>query len=173
MTKLIQDKAKKPIKTKALSKTKVKTAVKDKTVAKTKAKTSTKPKATTTVRTKAKAKAKSKIKDYSKIDDLKDLIVETLDKGKAVNLVTLDIKGKSSIADYIIIASGTSDRHTSSLAQNLLEKARKINLPHLFVEGMREGNWVIVDFGDIIVHLFKREFREIYDIENMWKEPLF
>lgn len=73
----------------------------------------------------------------------------------------------------MIIASGTSDRHTSSLAQNLIKNVKeKLDYNHVTVEGMSEGNWVLVDIGDVIVHIFKPEYREMYNLEKMWALPL-
>ncbi len=73
----------------------------------------------------------------------------------------------------MIIASGTSDRHTSSLAQNLVKNVRdKLNYSDVSVEGMSEGNWVLVDIGDVIVHIFKPEYREMYNLEKMWALPI-
>ena len=73
----------------------------------------------------------------------------------------------------MIIASGTSDRHTSSLAQNLVKNVKeKLNYNHVSVEGASEGNWVLVDIGNVIVHIFKPEYREMYNLEKMWALPL-
>lgn len=73
----------------------------------------------------------------------------------------------------MIIASGTSDRHTSSLAQSLVKNVKeKLNYTRVSVEGAAEGNWVLVDIGDVIVHIFKPEFREMYNLEKMWALPL-
>ena len=107
------------------------------------------------------------------MSDIKSLVQESLEDGKAQNVVTINLEGKTDIADYMIIASGTSDRHTSFLAQNLVKKVKeKLNYSHVSVEGASEGNWVLVDIGDIIVHIFKPEVREIYNLEKMWALPL-
>lgn len=96
-----------------------------------------------------------------------------MEDGKAQDVVTISLKGKTDIADYMIIASGTSDRHTSSLAQNLVKNLKeKLHYNHVSVEGIAEGNWVLVDIGDVIVHIFKPEFREMYNLEKMWALPL-
>ncbi len=107
------------------------------------------------------------------IFDLKNLVQASLEDGKAQNVVTVNLEGKTDIADYMIIASGTSDRHTSSLAQNIIKNVKeKLNYNHVTVEGMSEGNWVLVDIGDVIVHIFKPEIREMYNLEKMWALPL-
>ncbi|MCE3233500.1 MAG: rsfS [Rickettsiaceae bacterium] len=107
------------------------------------------------------------------ITDLKALIESSLEDGKAENVVTIDLNGKTDIADYMIIASGTSTRHTSFLAENLVQKIRKIEPKGVSsIEGLTEGNWVLVDTGDIIVHIFRPEVREMYNLEKMWAVPL-
>ena len=107
------------------------------------------------------------------ISDLKSLVQESLEDGKAQNVVTINLEGKTDIADYMIIASGTSDRHTSSLAQNLVKNVKeKLNYNHVSIEGASEGNWVLVDIGDVIVHIFKPEIREMYNLEKMWALPI-
>jgi ribosome-associated protein len=104
---------------------------------------------------------------------LKGFITTSLEDGKAENVVTIDLSGKTDIADYMIIATGTSNRHTSFLAQSLVEKIRKVEPRGVSsIEGLTEGNWVLVDTGDIIVHIFKPEVREIYNLEKMWAVPL-
>jgi ribosome-associated protein len=96
-----------------------------------------------------------------------------LEDGKAQNVVTIDLMGKTDIADYMIIASGTSDRHTSSLAQTLAKNIKeKLHYPNVSIEGASEGNWVLVDIGDVIVHIFKQEYRDMYNLEKMWALPL-
>jgi ribosome-associated protein len=104
---------------------------------------------------------------------LRGFIETSLEDGKAENVVTINLNGKTDIADYMIIASGTSSKHASFLAENLVQKIRKVE-PHAIsaIEGMVEGNWVLVDTGDIIVHIFKPEIREVYNLEKMWSVPL-
>ncbi len=77
------------------------------------------------------------------------------------------------MADYMIIASGTSDRHTSSLAENLINKVKEgLNYSNVSVEGLSDGNWVLVDIGDVVVHIFKPGVRELYNLEKMWAMPI-
>lgn len=96
-----------------------------------------------------------------------------MENGKANNVVTIDLEGKTDIADYMVIASGTSDRHTSSLAQNLVKNIKEVlGYNHVYVEGISEGNWVLVDVGNVIVHIFKPEYREMYNLEKMWALPI-
>lgn len=89
---------------------------------------------------------------------------------KALDIIKIDLKNKSSIADFMIICSGTSNRHVVSLSNYLLEDLKKINLNTLNIEGKRNGDWVLLDAGDVIVHLFRNEVREYYALEKMWAE---
>lgn len=104
-----------------------------------------------------------------KLEALKTLVITTLDQAKAIDIVDIDLRGKSSIADYMIIASGGSSRQVSSLAQKVAEEVSK-NFPgnKRRIEGLSEADWVLVDLGDIIVHLFRPEVRTFYSLEKMW-----
>ena len=95
-------------------------------------------------------------------------IHKVLSDNKAKNITKINLEKKSSIADYMIICSGTSNRHVISLSNYLVEALKKENLNTLNVEGIRNGDWVLVDAGDIIVHLFRSEVREYYGLEKMW-----
>ena len=91
---------------------------------------------------------------------------------KANNIVTIDLKRKSYIADYMIVASGTSSRHLQSLSENLLIELQKFGLNNCRIEGYERNDWKLVDAIDIIVHLFHPEKRSFYDLEKMWSEDL-
>ena len=95
-------------------------------------------------------------------------IKNILSENKAKDIIKINLKGKSSIADFMIICSGTSNRHVISLSNYLVEGLKKENLKTLNVEGRRNGDWVLVDAGDIIVHLFRSEVRDYYGLEKMW-----
>ncbi|TNE27911.1 MAG: ribosome silencing factor [Alphaproteobacteria bacterium] len=100
-------------------------------------------------------------------EELKDLIVTTLDQDKAEDIVTIDLTGKTSLADYMVIASGRSTRQVGALAEKLSARIKKEDvIPR--IEGKQTGNWVLVDAGDVIVHLFRPEVREFYAIEEIW-----
>ena len=103
------------------------------------------------------------------INKLKKLIVETLDANKAEDIEIIDLEGKTELASFMIIATGRADRHVKSMADNLLVKFRNIGQGYV-VEGMDKKDWVLVDTFDIIVHLFKKETREQYDLESLWKK---
>ena len=92
-----------------------------------------------------------------------------LSQHKGLNIKKIDLKNKSSIADFMIICSGTSSRHVISLSNYLLVSLKKINLKTLNIEGKRNGDLVLVDAGDVIVHLFKSEVRDYYWLEQMWE----
>ena len=108
--------------------------------------------------------------------DNADLIVEnnlqrvlsSLDDSKAEDVVTIDLRGRSPLADYMVIASGGSQRHVSALADHLLYAMKDCNKGQTRVEGLSECDWVLIDLGDIIVHLFRPETREFYNLEKMW-----
>ncbi len=107
-----------------------------------------------------------------KISEIKNLIETILDNNKAKDIVSIDLKKKSYIADYMIIASGTSSRHLQSLAENLVTELKKIGLNDCRIEGKDSNDWKLVDALDIIIHLFHPEKREFYDLEKMWSEPI-
>ena len=87
---------------------------------------------------------------------------------KAVDPVVMDVRSLSSVMDYLVIASGTSSRHVKSLADNVLMKAKEQGLRPLGVEGERVGEWVLVDFGDVVVHVMQPAARSFYDLERLW-----
>jgi ribosome-associated protein len=106
------------------------------------------------------------------ISEIKNKIKIILDNNKAKNIISIDLKKKSYIADYMIIASGTSSRHLQSLSENLVSELKKIGVTGCRIEGKESNDWKLVDAIDIIVHLFHPEKREFYDLEKMWSEPI-
>ena len=107
-----------------------------------------------------------------KVLDIKKQIEIILDNNKAKNIVSIDLKKKSYIADYMIIASGTSSRHLQSLSENLVSELNKKGITNCRIEGRESADWKLVDAIDIIVHIFNPEKREFYDLENMWSEHI-
>ena len=105
-----------------------------------------------------------------KISDLKELIINTLDLNKAQNIVTIDLKDKSSMGDYMIIASGTSSRHIQSLSEQVLEKLKDNGIKNSRIEGKESNEWKIVDGIDLIIHIFHPEKRNFYELEKIWSE---
>ena len=105
-----------------------------------------------------------------KISDLKEIVINTLDLNKAQDIVTIDLKDKSSMADYMIIASGTSSRHIQSLSEQVLEKFKDNGLKNSKIEGKESNEWKLVDGIDLIVHIFHPEKRKFYELEKIWSE---
>jgi len=105
-----------------------------------------------------------------KISDLKSVVVRTLDLNKAQDIVTIDLKDKSSMADYMIIASGTSSRHIQSLSEQVLEKLKDNGIINSKIEGKESNEWKLVDGIDLIVHIFHPEKRKFYELEKIWSE---
>ena len=97
-----------------------------------------------------------------------DRILAWLDDAKAENIVTIDIRGKSSIGDYMIVATGRSDRHVGAIADQVQKKLKETGHGHAKVEGQPQCDWVLIDAGAIIVHVFRPEVREFYNLEKMW-----
>ncbi len=106
------------------------------------------------------------------VKKIKSIIENTLNKNKANNVVTIDLKRKSYIADYMIVASGTSSRHLQSLSENIILDLKKFGIDDCRIEGYDSNDWKLVDAIDIIVHLFHPEKRSFYDLEKMWAEDL-
>jgi ribosome-associated protein len=95
-------------------------------------------------------------------------VLNSLSEAKAEDIVSLDLKGKTSIGDHMVIASGRSQRHVGAIADQLIEKLKEEGETHLRVEGMPSCDWVLVDAGDVIVHVFRPEVRQFYNLEKMW-----
>ena len=102
---------------------------------------------------------------------LKKTVEKILDQNKARHIVAINLKGKSSIADYMIVASGNSSRHIQSLSEILLTHLQKNGLTECKIEGRESKDWKLIDAIDIIVHIFNPEKRNYYDLEKMWSEP--
>ena len=105
-----------------------------------------------------------------KISDLKKIILNTLDLNKALDIVTIDLANKSSMADYLIIASGTSSRHIQSLSEQVLEQFKNNGVINCKIEGKDSNDWKLIDGIDLIVHIFNPEKRKFYELEKMWSE---
>ncbi len=106
------------------------------------------------------------------ISKIKDNIEKILDDNKALNIKSINLKNKSYIADYMIIASGTSSRHLQALSEILVTELKKIGLNNCRIEGKDSNDWKLVDTQDVIVHIFHPEKRDFYDLENMWSEEI-
>lgn len=102
-------------------------------------------------------------------DDLRLIVRAALADLKAEEIVELDVRDKTSVADYLFIASGTSSRHVKSIANNVVVEAKKADHRPLGIEGEQEAEWVLVDLGDIIVHVMQPQVRGFYDLESLWR----
>ena len=103
-----------------------------------------------------------------KISDLKSVVIDPLDLNKAQDIITIDLKDKSSMADYMIIASGTSSRHIQSLSEQVLEKLKDNGIKNSKIEGKESNEWKLVDGIDLIVHIFHPEKSKFYELEKIW-----
>ena len=101
-------------------------------------------------------------------DRLRSLVLAALDDLKARDVREVDVRGKSSVTDLLVVASGTSSRHVKSIADEVVKKAKQAGLPPIGVEGQREAEWVLVDLGDIVVHVMLPRTREFYGLERLW-----
>jgi len=104
-------------------------------------------------------------------DELKTIVQAALEDLKGKEIVAIDVRGLTSVTDYMVFCSGTSNRHVKSLADNVEVEAKKHGARLLGAEGQQEGEWVLVDFGDVIVHVMLPETRAFYDLERMWSTP--
>ncbi len=114
-------------------------------------------------------KKASKVKENAEERKIVDLIEKTLENGKAEDIKIINLTGKTAIADYLVIASGRAPRHVTALAEQVQLRLKKTGVP-ASIEGEEVGDWVIVDAGDVIVHVFHPETRELYCIEELWGE---
>ena len=105
-----------------------------------------------------------------KINDLKNKILKILDNNKALDIISINLDGKSSIADHMIVASGTSSRHIQALSEQVLEQFKLNGIVNCKIEGTESSDWKLIDGIDVIVHIFNPEKRKFYELEKMWSE---
>ena len=101
-------------------------------------------------------------------EELRDFLADKADDMKAQEIVALDVQGKSSVTDYMLVCTGTSKRHVSSIADHIAIEAKKIGIEPLGMDGELEGEWVVVDMGSTMVHIMQEEHRELYQLEKLW-----
>ena len=104
--------------------------------------------------------------------NLKKTIINSLEDIKAVGPVAIDVTKISSLTDYMVIASGTSNRHITAMSERVIEGLKEINIPDIKIEGQGGDDWLLVDAGDVIIHLMSSEAREFYDLESLWDPEL-
>lgn len=109
--------------------------------------------------------------DSKESRDLANLILDVLDEHSAQDIIEIDIRGKSSISDYMIVTSGRSNRHVGALSDYLIKSLKNIGKKNIGIEGLKSCDWVLIDVGDVIVHLFRPEVRAFYNIEKIWSMP--
>jgi ribosome-associated protein len=99
-----------------------------------------------------------------------ELVKQSLDDDKALEPAVIDLEGKTSIADFMVVATGTSQRHIAAMAEKLVERLKAVGHGHVLAEGLEDpgSTWVLIDAGDVLVHLFRAETRAFYDIEKLW-----
>ena len=110
--------------------------------------------------------------DRRAVDALLAAVLKSLQDNKAEEVVQIDLQGKSSVADHMVVCSGRSTRQVSAIAEKLSERVKPLMGRAPKVEGMAQGDWVLIDAGDVIVHVFRPEVREFYQLEKMWQEPV-
>lgn len=103
---------------------------------------------------------------------LAEVLADALDDVKGIEIVTLDVRGLSGFTDFMVLASGTSNRHVKSLAERAQERMRELGIKPIGLEGEQMGEWVLVDFGDVVVHVMLPETRKFYDLERLWHNSL-
>lgn len=103
-------------------------------------------------------------------NNILNAIAQTIFDKKGLNILAIDVREISNLTDFFIIAEGTVDRHVRAICVALEEEMSKLGHPPLHIEGKQDGDWVVMDFGDVLIHLFIPELREKYDLENLWKE---
>ena len=104
------------------------------------------------------------------VDQILELITTSLDDDKAENILTIPLRGKSAIADYMVVASGASSRQVAAMAEHIEFKLKQNKIAILGLEGLRQADWVLIDANDVVVHLFRPEVREFYGLERMWAD---
>ena len=102
--------------------------------------------------------------------NLKQLVLKSLDTNKALDIVSIDLENKSSMADYLVIASGTSSRHIQALSEMILMEFKKNGVQNCKIEGIESNDWKLIDGKDVVVHIFNKEKRKFFDLEKMWSE---
>lgn len=118
------------------------------------------------------ASRKGQAADTGKSSEMLALVLESLDEDKAEDVVSIDLTGKTPIADHMVVASGRSQRHVGAVADHLVRRLKEAGFGTSQVEGMKQGDWVLIDGGDVVIHVFRPEVREFYKLEKMWSADI-
>ncbi len=102
------------------------------------------------------------------VQEIRNFLANKIDDMKAEDIVTLDVQGKSSVTDYMVICTGNSKRHVASIAEHVASEAKKAGLEPLGIDGAQEGEWVVVDMGSTMIHVMQEDQRELYQLEKLW-----
>jgi ribosome-associated protein len=105
------------------------------------------------------------------LEQLKDLVVETLNDMKARDISVMDVRGKTAVTDYMVIASGTSDRHVKAVAETVAYRAKEAGEPPIGTEGVADGEWALVDLNGVVLHVMLPKVRDFYNLERLWMAP--
>lgn len=117
------------------------------------------------------APSSAEISGEATVSHALEVLLASLEDSKAEDIITIDLRGKSALGDYMVIASGRSQRHVGAVADHALQALKAIGVRGIQIEGLEAADWVLVDTGDIIVHIFHPEIREFYNIEKIWLTP--
>ena len=126
---------------------------------------------TTTLKKAHPAPSTPGLSDQEAADRVLELVKDNLEDSKAEDIVSIDIRGKSAMADYMVVASGRSHRHVGAVADHLLRALKDAGMGTARVEGLSSADWVLIDAGDVIIHVFRPEVRDFYALEKIWQEP--
>jgi ribosome-associated protein len=126
--------------------------------------------AKTATKTPRKTSTKAALKALPDADKTLNLILSRLDDMKAEETVTIDLRGKSAFSDYMIVTSGRANRHVGAIAENVAKSLKENGIKKLHIEGLPNCDWVLIDSGDVIVHVFRPEVREFYNLERLWTQ---
>ena len=129
-----------------------------------------KPAAKTAPKTARKTSTKAALKALPDADKTLNLILSRLDDMKAEETVTIDLRGKSAFSDYMIVTSGRANRHVGAIAENVTKALKENGIRNIHVEGLPNCDWVLIDSGDVVVHVFRPEVREFYNLERLWAQ---
>ena len=129
-----------------------------------------KPAAKTAPKTARKTSTKAALKALPDADKTLNLILSRLDDMKAEETVTIDLRGKSAFSDYMIVTTGRANRHVGAIAENVAKSLKENGIKSLHIEGLPNCDWVLIDSGDVIVHVFRPEVREFYNLERLWTQ---